>query len=155
MLPQLIDFSDLLLKLEYDIDRYKKNNHTYELMDCLLTLNALPEWIIGSPNVESVLKTIAKEKIQIMKGVNFGFDEERLDFDLDTKLRFIRLICNHSKHKTDSIHIPIIKSKGAITLPAILPATFISMIFIGNKQINAQKLICDVYDFWKGAINAN
>ena len=43
MLPELNTYNDLLLKLDYDRERLANTNHIYELLDCLLTLNALPE----------------------------------------------------------------------------------------------------------------
>jgi hypothetical protein len=45
MLPELNNYLELVKKLDYDLDRYSKNNHIYALMDCLMILNSLPEWI--------------------------------------------------------------------------------------------------------------
>lgn len=106
MLPELNNYKDLLAKLEYDKSRLSKTSHIYELLDCLLTLNALPEWISNSQSEKNSLKNIADEKIQIMKGHIFKFDENLINEDINQKLRIIRLVCNHAKHKTDSILIP-------------------------------------------------
>jgi hypothetical protein len=116
-------------------------------------LNAIPEWIASTKGVSTSLLQLAQEKIQVMKGNVGVFDEDRLDSDLNTQLRCIRLICNHSKHKTDSPHIPTIKSEGGIAFPITFPGTFVNMIFIGEKKVNARKLILDAYNFWKNAID--
>lgn len=150
MLPEINNYFDLIKKLDYDLKRYQRNNHIYELLDCIMTLNALPEWIIESLEASDSLKKLAFEKIQIMKGLNgFIFDEDKLNSDLDHKLRFIRLICNHSKHKTDSKQIRIIKSAWGATLSMTLPAKLDFIIEIGNQEIDAEELINDVANFWK------
>lgn len=150
MLPQLDDYLQLWNKLEYDIKKYKETNHIYELLNCIMTLNSLPEWIEKSYNSSLILKETAINKIQIMKGRGgFLFDESKLDLDIDQQLRFIRLICNHSKHKTDSELIPIVKSKWGATLPMKLPAKFSNIIAIGEKEIDAEDLINSIAKFWK------
>ena len=154
MIPNLAHYDDLLAKLEYDMQRYLENNHTYSMLDCLMSINSIPEWILHTNTAPMDLKTIAAHKIEIMKGIGFAFDPENLDTDLDTQLRFVRLICNHSKHKTDSPHIPVIKTVGAATLPFVFPAIFVPMIFIGDKQVNAAKIIKSAYDFWNAQFQA-
>ena len=153
MLPQIINYLDLFKKLEYDIDRYSKSNHIYELLDCLLTLNAIPEWIINSEDATEELKKLAEAKLKIMKGLDgFSFEEDKLATDIDQKLRFVRLTCNHSKHKTNSKHIPVIKSVFGATFPFTFPAKFCNIIAIGTKEIDAEQLVNDVADFWKNQV---
>jgi hypothetical protein len=149
MLPQLNTYIDLISKLDYDLERYSKTNHIYELLDCLMTLNAIPEWIIGDAEAPDRLKLVAREKINIMKDFNFTLDENKLDSEIDHKLRFIRLICNHSKHKTNAPSIPVIKSVYGATFPMILPAKLCNIIVIGNKEIDAESLLKEVVFFWK------
>ncbi|WP_231490338.1 hypothetical protein [Pedobacter sp. Leaf170] len=149
MIPNLANYDNLLAKLEYDLQRYLENNHTYSMLDCLMGINAIPEWILHTDTAPAQLKTIAAQKIEVMKGVGFIFDPANLDADLDTQLGFVRLTCNHSKHKTDSPHIPRIKTIGAATFPMVFPATFTPMMFIGDKQVNAAKIIKAALDFWK------
>lgn len=144
---------ELVKKLDYDLGRYNKNNHIYELMDCLMILNALPEWIKESSEASTSLKTLAAAKILVMKGSGFTLDESKLDTDIDHQLRFIRLICNHSKHKTDSPLIPVIRSKYGATLPMTLPAKLYHIIAIGHKEVDAEYLIQNVGGFWKSEIN--
>lgn len=153
MLPEINNYLELVKKLDYDLERYRKTNHIYELMDCLMTLNSLPEWIVESSEASPSLKVMASAKIKIMKGLGFTLDEEKLDTEIDHQLRFIRLICNHSKHKTDSNLIPIIKSKFGGTLPIILPGKFCNIVAIGDKEIDAENLINSATDFWKTEIN--
>src|SRR5690606_30328495 len=106
MTPELFSYKDLFQKLEYDLVRFSKTNHIYELIDFFMTLNAIPEWIINSSKVDMVSKEIIQIKLQIMKGQNFDFNEEFLSESIDQKLRLVRLVCNHAKHKTDSPLIP-------------------------------------------------
>ncbi len=154
IIPKISDYQDLLKKLDYDIQRYRKNNHSYELIDCLMTLNALPEWIKKSETSSDSLKNIAIEKEIIMKGRNgFQLDENLIESNIDHQLRFIRLFCNHSKHKTDSGRIPKIISEYGATFPMTLPAKLYNIIALGNKSFDAEYLILQVYDFWKNEIS--
>lgn len=153
IIPEISDYPDLLKKLEYDIERYRKNNHSYELIDCLMTLNALPEWIKKSGTAKESLRNLAITKEEIMKGQNgFQLDENLIESKIDHQLRFIRLFCNHSKHKTDSGQIPRIISTYGATLPATLPAKLYNIIALGNKGFDAEHLILEVYKFWKNEI---
>ncbi len=122
-------------------------------MDCLMILNSLPEWIKESSEASTSLKALASAKILLMKGQGFTLDENKLDTEIDHQLRFIRIICNHSKHKTDSQLIPVIRSKYGATFPMTLPAKFYNIIAIGDKEIDAEDLINNVADFWKSEIN--
>ncbi len=88
MLPEINNYINLVEKLDYDLKRYAQNNHIYELMDCFLTINAVPEWILKSLEASDSLKNIANEKIQIMKGNDFVFDETKLT-DINHKLRLV------------------------------------------------------------------
>ena len=138
------------------MSRYSKNNHSYELVDCVMSLNALPEWIKNSTDATGELQELALEKESIMKGENgFKFDESKLELDINHQLRFIRLFCNHSKHKTDSGHIPRIISKYGASFPMTLPAKLCNIIAIGQLEFDAEFLINNVYDFWKQNIEKN
>jgi hypothetical protein len=152
MLPELDNFNDLLSKLEYDIKRLTKTSHIYELLDCLLTLNAIPEWIINSSTDDTELREIANQKLKVMRGQDFIFDENLLSENLDQKFRIVRLVCNHAKHKTDSIHIPKIKREINCGFPMMLPAKFGFIISIGSRQIDAEYLILELAEFWKSHI---
>ena len=152
-IPEISNYIDLLKKLEFDLKRYKKNNHSYELIDCIMTLNALPEWIIKTENAPTELKALAENKISIMKGRNgFEFDESHFVSDIDHQLRFIRLFCNHTKHKTESGEIPKIVTRYGATFPMSLPAKLYNIIALGETEFDAEFLINNIYDFWKKAI---
>jgi hypothetical protein len=151
MIPKLDNYNDLIIKLDYEIKRLNESSHIYDLLNCLLTLNSLPEWIINSKSDNEKIKQIASEKLKIMKGNNglFKFDEKLLFNDINHQLRFIRIICNHTKHKTDSKEIPIIQSIPGTTLPMLLPARFCIIISIGMLRIDGAFLIFQVAEFWK------
>ena len=152
MLPELNNFIDLFNKLQYDIKRLSTTSHIYELLDCLLTINALPEWIVNSSNVDIKIKLIADEKLEIMKGRNFIFDENLLFESIDQKLRLIRLVCNHAKHKTDSIQIPKISRQYDASFPMMLPAKLGFVISIGSQRIDAEYIVYEVNKYWKSII---
>ncbi|ASV29003.1 hypothetical protein [Maribacter cobaltidurans] len=153
MLPQITDYIGLMGKLKYNLDRYKKDNNIYELLDCLMTLNAIPEWIVNSKNTKTSLTQIAEEKLAIMKGKNgFILDETKLSLNINHQLRLIRLICNHSKHKTDSILIPRIQKKYGGTLPASFPIKLYNIIAIGENEYDAEYLLNSVANFWFDAV---
>lgn len=152
IIPEISDFNDLLKKLEFDLKRYQKNNHSYELIDCIMTLNSLPEWIIKTENISKELKELTELKISIMKGKGFEFDESKIESDINHQLRFIRLFCNHTKHKTESGQIPKIITRYGATLPMLLPAKLYNMIALGKTEFDAEFLINNIYDFWKKEI---
>lgn len=154
MIPKLNDFNDLITKLDYEMKLLNESNHIYDLLNCLLTLNSLPEWIINSKTASEELKQIATEKIKIMKGHNdFSFDEKLLFNDINHQLRFIRILCNHTKHKKDSKEIPIIESIPGTTLPMLFPARFCIIISIGMLRIDGGFLAFQVAEFWKKQIS--
>ena len=153
MLPELNNFHDLLSKLDYDIERLNNTSHIYELLDCLLTLYAIPEWIVNSSTESTNLIETAKQKLKVMKGHDFNFDENLLHENIDQKLRLIRLVCNHAKHKTDSIHIPKIKRELDCGLPMMLPAKFGFVISIGKQKVDAEFLVFELTKFWKSQID--
>ncbi|MGC4041971.1 MAG: hypothetical protein QM710_14600 [Flavobacterium sp.] len=155
MLPELDNFHDLINKLEYDIERLSKTSHIYELLDCLLTLNAIPEWIVNSSIENTNLIKIAKQKIEVMKGHDFNFDENLLHENIDQKLRLIRLVCNHAKHKTNSTHIPKIRRELDCGFPMMLPAKFGFVISIGKQRVDAEFLVFELTRFWKSQIDSN
>lgn len=155
MTPELSSYKDLFQKLEYDLVRFSKTNHIYELLDCFMTLNAIPEWIINSSEVDMVSKEIIQIKLQIMKGQNFDFNEEFLSESIDQKLRLVRLVCNHAKHKTDSPLIPKIERIYDATFPLILPAKFGYIISIGKHRVDAETLIKELKNFWKDLLGLN
>ena len=153
MLPKLNDYNDLILKLDHNMKRLRESNHIYDLLDCMLTLNSLPEWIIASKTASESLKKVAEEKIEIMKGLNgFVFEENKLFDNIDQQLRFVRLLCNHTKHKTDSKLIPIIESITGTTLPMMLPARFCIIVAVGNLKVDGEFIAFQVLEFWKKEI---
>ncbi len=152
MLPELNSFHDLLDKLEYDKNRFATTSHIYELLDCLLTLNALPEWIINSEIENDKLKELAREKILIMRGINFDLDENLISQELNHQLRLIRLVCNHAKHKTNSKLIPKIEREYDASFPMDFPVKFGFVISVGNKKVDAEFILDTIAKFWKTAI---
>lgn len=150
IIPEISSFEHLLKKLEYDLERYSKYNHSYVLIDCIMSLNALPEWINNSANIPDELKELARAKELIMKGNNgFELDESQLKFDIDHQLRFVRLFCNHSKHKTDSGQIPKIISTYGAAFPMTLPAKLYNFMAVGSLEFDAEYLLLKVYNYWK------
>ena len=149
MLPELNSFEDLFGKLEHDMKRLSTTGHIYELLDCLLTLNALPEWIKNSPDGNEKIKQTAHEKLEIMKGRDFDFNQDTISEDIDQKLRLIRLVCNHAKHKTDSNQIPKIVREYGATFPFQFPAKLGFVITVGDKKLDAEDIILEVVNFWK------
>ncbi|WP_125916826.1 hypothetical protein [Hymenobacter coccineus] len=138
-------------KLEHDLQQYNANQTVFQLLDCLLTLNSIPEWIANDPSAPASLSLIAKEKIVIMKGQKPGFlfDESLLDSDIDQILRLIRLVSNHSKHKTDSPHIPTIENAG---FPYTFPVKLGQFLRVGNAEIDAEDILDHAANFWRNQI---
>lgn len=148
MIQNIETYKDLIKKFEYDFDRFIKSSHAFDLMDCIHSLNALPEWIKNDSKADSQLIADAEAIEEIMKGNGFVFDPTQLDKDINQRLRLIRMICNHVKHKNKGANIPVIKSKEGNTFPMTLPAKFGSFIAIGDTELDAEAILQSVYDFW-------
>jgi len=151
-IPSLTDYQDWFEKAKHDYKILNKSNEIFDLVDCLLSLNALPEWVSKSDHATERLKNLANEKIMVMKGIKFKLDTSKIGRDIDHQLRFIRIFCNHSKHG-DGNNTPIIVKEPGNTLPATLPVEFITIIKIGDLRFNAKHIIYNVIDFWNKNIN--
>lgn len=68
---------------------------------------------------------------------------------IDHQLRFVRLFCNHSKHKTDSGQIPKIISTYGANLPMTLPAKLCTIMAVGSLELDAEYLFLKIYNYWK------
>ena len=153
MITEIKDYKDLMKKIKYDIERYQKDNNVYILIDCLMSLSSLPEWIFKNENAPEKLRKIAKEKLHLMQGLDFVLNEKEINNNIDHKLRFIRLYCNQTKHNDKKDELPQIVSRDGSYLAANLPIKFDNYIAIGEQEIDAEHLINDVYDFWNKLIN--
>ncbi len=154
MIPEIETYEDLFKKVLFDFNRYKTNlNHPYDLMNCLLGLNALPEWLVSDPNANAQLQLMGKQKNEVMKdNVKVPFDLSQIGMSIDHQLKFIRLYCNHSKHNTKNNLIPTIKvTQGSF--PYTLPIKFFNFISIGNNNYDVEYLLNDVIDFWQKAFS--
>ncbi|GMR19406.1 MAG: hypothetical protein BMS9Abin36_0001 [Gammaproteobacteria bacterium] len=150
-ITELRSYLDWLDKAKYEFELYKNNYGVYELSNCFLTLNALPEWIEKSDSAPDKLKNIATEKLIIMKGNDnmFQLDETKLD-EIDHQIRLIRVFCNHSKHgeKKDKLE--------EIIMSAIFPMTFpikFDHLKVGNENVKVEPIIESIISFWESAVN--
>lgn len=147
-IPTLNIYSDWLEKAKYELSCFEKSCGVYDMANCFLTLNAIPEWIVKSDKAPNTLRELANSKISIMKGINFELNENNL-CDLDHQLRLIRLFCNHSKHgdpKTKLEHI----SMGA-SFPPTFPVRF-EFLSVGSNSIKALDILQSVINFWSNEL---
>jgi hypothetical protein len=146
LIPTLESYEDWLKKAKKEFEDYKRTYSVYDLANCLLSLNALPEWIREDHHAPSELKTLSQEKIKIMKHHQLNIEKLK-EFEIDNCLRLTRLFCNHAKHSKakDSF----VKISTAISLPANYPLTFKELV-VGNNNdtIEADKLLKKIIDFW-------
>lgn len=140
----LTDYPHIFKKAEHDFERYKSNYGLYELTDCLLTLNSLPEWIQASEKASSELKTSATQIINTMRSLEL--DELKLDQDIYQKLRLVRLFSNHVKHAKSKEKIPKIVT--GFALAQTLPASFTN-IQVGELCFDSERILEDIFSFWK------
>lgn len=145
-IPTLDSYSDWLEKAEHDLSVFEKTYNVYDMANCFLSLNALPEWVQKADNASEILRQLAEDKIYIMK--YHQLDIERLkDNDINNQLRFIRLFCNHAKHKKKKGDF--IKITMSARLPTILPIKFEYLSISENCSIKAVDLLKNVINFWK------
>ena len=146
----LSTYSDWVEKAKYEYNLYTKSYGLYDLTNCLLTLNAIPEWIRKSDHISDDLKKIAEDKNTIMKGggVPFYLDETKLD-NIDNQLKLIRMFCNHTKH-SEKKYIPELIS--CIEFPATFNLKF-NKIKVDNKLIEIEPIIKSIIDYWDEIIS--
>jgi len=148
-IPILKTYFDWLEKAKYELSKFEQSCNAYDMANCFLTLNAIPEWIEKSDDSPEELKELAKEKIAIMRGENnFALDENKLG-ELDHQLRLIRLFCNHSKHsklKEKLKHISMSSS-----FPLEFPIRFTDLS-VGSEFIEAHGILKNVIEFWDSKI---
>lgn len=142
--PTLNTYSDWLEKAKYELLRFEESCGVYDMANCFLTLNAIPEWIEKSDDAPSKLKELASSKISIMKGVGFELDESRLG-ELDHQLRLVRLFCNHSKHGDPKEKLEYI-SMGT-HFPLVFPVRF-EFLYVGSEYVRAFDILKNIIDFW-------
>lgn len=146
----LITYKDWLEKSKHELQLYERSSSVYDMANCFLSLNALPEWIKESEDAPDNLRVLATEKILVMKEKfkGFVFDENSLD-QLDHQLRFIRIFCNHSKHGERKQVLPSISM--ASVIPGTLPMR-LEYMEVGNTLVVAVDLLRDVVSYWDSEI---
>ena len=147
--PILFVYSGWLEKAKHELSLFKESYNVYDLTNCFLTLNALPEWIQKSNQAPEALKELATNKIDIMK-TGSEMDENKLD-DLDHQLRLIRLFSNQSKHGETK------EKLGLITLVSKGPLKFefpvkCDHLCIGTEVVDIFNVLENVIEFWSREI---
>jgi hypothetical protein len=138
-IPTMNNFQDLSKKAKYDFERFKTDGSIYSFIDCLLTLNALPDWIKNSEVENDHLNRI----IDSMQHKELIAD--KILTDIDDTLRFIRFYANHSKHNKS------IKMEMSAAFPLEFPIRF-KYIQVGELAIDSVEILKKVIDFWDGYI---
>jgi hypothetical protein len=150
-IPTLKTYFDWLEKAKYELLKFEQSCNAYDMANCFLTLNAIPDWIEksdDSPKELKELKELAEEKIVIMKGINFALDENKLG-ELNHQLRLIRLFCNHSKHGDPKEKLKNISMSSPYSL--VFPVEF-KYLSVGSKFIEAHGILKNVIEFWDSKI---
>ena len=141
--------TDWLKKAEYELFQYKESCGVFDMANCFLTLNALPEWIAASDDASDELKNLAKSKIRIMKGVNFELNTDKLG-ELDHQLRLVRMFCNHAKHAKPKEPLSYISMSASF--PISFPAKYESLS-VGIQNVNAFDILQNIKTFWSNEIH--
>ena len=145
-IPTLLIYSDWLEKAKHELSRFEQSCNVYDMANCFLTLNALPEWVAKDDRSTPELKEIATRKISIMKGQDFELDENKLN-ELDHQLRLIRLFCNHSKHGDKKKQFKHIAMGPDEPFKMDFPIKF-DNLFVGSKLIKINVVLENVINFW-------
>jgi len=147
-IPTLNVYSDWLEKAKYELARFEESCGVYDMANCFLTLNSIPEWIEKSDEAPKRLKELAKSKIAVMKGRGFDFDEGKL-IEIDHQLRLVRLFCNHSKYgdsKEKFAHISM-----GVPFPLTFPVKF-EFLSVGSESVKALEVLQSVINFWSSQL---
>jgi hypothetical protein len=147
-IPTLNTYSDWLEKAKYELMRFEESCGVYDMANCFLTLNAIPDWIEKSDTSPIALREVAKSKLAVMRGTCFELDATKMD-EIDHQLRLIRLFCNHSKHadkKEKFDHISM-----SSTFPLTFPVKF-EFLSVDSINVKAADILNNVINFWAGEI---
>lgn len=146
----LCNYGDWLAKAEYDLSEFHDTSSVYALANCLLSLNALPEWIVNDQTARPKLKAIARTKLRIMTNddPSFTFDPNKLG-QVDHQLRFIRMFCNHAKHSKPKKIVDRIRM--CAPYPVKYPKRF-DHLSLAGAIISGEDLARGVILFWRGLI---
>lgn len=147
-IPTLSSYADWLEKAEYDLSVFEKTYNVYDMANCFLSLNSLPNWIKKDNEAPKDLKELVEEKQKIIGRMGDNLNLRKLkNNDIDQSLNFIRMFCNHAKHKKEEgVFIEI--TMGA-KLPASLPMKFEYLSIGQNCSIKVMDLLKNVISFWK------
>jgi hypothetical protein len=143
--PTLGGYSQWLRKAEHDLRQFRTSGHPYDIANCLLSLNALWDWVINDPNSPHELIAAAKAKRNAVSSVRFDIDEMRRG-SIDHKLKLVRMFCNHAKHGAARGSLKSI-ALGAL-YPAAYPIRFDHLI-LDDASVDANVLAADVIAFWR------
>ena len=142
LIQNLESSKDMLDKTKYDFKRHCEDNDIYSFMDCLLSLNAIPEWIKADDNASDEMKNDMDELIKFMK--QGSIDDLS---SIEKKLRLVRLICNHSKHGATKI-FPKVKSINSSSFPITFPMKFGTFVALGDDERDVRPIISDIIDYF-------
>ena len=143
---------DMLDKAKYDFKRHCEDNDIYSFMDCLLSLNAIPDWIKKDDRIPDEKKDYIDDLINFMK------HGETDDLSLiENKLRLVRLICNHTKHggkKGEAKHlIPNVRTISGFSFPITFPIRFGTFVALGNDEREVRPIISDIIEYFESKLS--
>jgi hypothetical protein len=72
IIPTLEDYRDWLKKAEYDLDQFRKTSTVYDLVNCFLDLNALPEWIVKGTGAPQKIRSTCSKRTTLFQARNFS-----------------------------------------------------------------------------------
>lgn len=146
----LDDYQDWLNKAEFNLETFRKSASLYDFVDCCLTLNAMPEWIIATaPAAIADSSTAVLERIRDSNNI---LDESKIASDIEQKLIFIRRYCNRSKHALVNIRIAKVAQADGTKIPATLPFS-LRRVTIGQTELDADIFLQDVINYWKNFVS--
>jgi len=147
---QLLTAQDWLLKAQHDFLRFQADDTLYSLVDCMLTLNALPDWA-PKDHRDELKKPYTDE---VVTKIKIG-DLAEIDINSDKFYLYLtRCYCNHAKHNQTAMGIVKIEKIEGIILPARLPAKFKFVIKFYNMDIYCECIIQSLLTFWEKEIGS-
>ncbi|TQD28255.1 hypothetical protein [Methanolobus vulcani] len=136
--------NDVLDKAKYDFKRHCEDNEIYSFMDCLLSLNALPDWIAKDASISTESKAENKKIKEYIENDNtIGTISS-----IEEKMRLVRLICNHSKHGAKKC-FPKVKCINGSSFPMNFPIIFGTFVALGDDEKDMRPIVSDIIDFFE------
>jgi hypothetical protein len=134
---ELGNWTDLLQKAKVDFSKLDEQVNSYDLFNCLCTVNHIPDWIKKDSKVTEALK---------LTGANL--------YSTNPNIRLVRELCNRAKHFERKSSSPETNQQfgygtGRYGMGSYGIGEPTYEVEVGGKMVNVLKLMRNVIEEWE------